>query len=46
LPDGSAIRLGVFLSNQKARRDRLDVKQRAALAELGYTWAAEQSRRS
>ncbi|MET8724049.1 DEAD/DEAH box helicase [Streptomyces misionensis] len=43
LPDGSAIRLGVFLSNQKARRDRLDAKQRAALAELGYTWAAEQS---
>ncbi|MFF8451782.1 Helicase associated domain protein [Streptomyces leeuwenhoekii] len=46
LPDGSVIRLGVFLSNQKARRDRLDVEQRAALAELGYTWAAEQSGRS
>ena len=46
LPDGSAIRLGVFLSNQKARRDRLDARQRAALAELGYTWAAEQSGRS
>ncbi|MFJ9795910.1 Helicase associated domain protein [Streptomyces sp. NPDC101145] len=46
LPDGSAIRLGVFLSNQKARRDRLDAKQRAALAELGYAWAAEQSGRS
>jgi hypothetical protein len=46
LPDGSAIRVGVFLSNQKARRDRLDAKQRAALAELGYTWAAEQSGRS
>lgn len=43
LPDGSAIKLGVFLSNQRARRDRLDVKQRAALAELGYTWAAEES---
>jgi superfamily II DNA or RNA helicase len=43
LPDGSAIRLGVFLSNQKARRDRLDADQRASLAELGYTWAAEQS---
>ncbi|MGW7465321.1 Helicase associated domain protein [Streptomyces xantholiticus] len=39
LPDGSAIRLGVFLSNQKARRDRLDAKQRAALAELGIDWA-------
>ncbi|GGS95933.1 helicase [Streptomyces violaceus] len=46
LPDGSAIKLGVFLSNQKARRDRLDAKQRAALAELGYTWAAEQPGRS
>ncbi|MFF9396987.1 helicase associated domain-containing protein [Streptomyces griseoluteus] len=46
LPDGSAIKLGVFLSNQKARRDRLDAKQRAALAELGYTWAAGQSGRS
>ncbi|MFJ4273980.1 Helicase associated domain protein [Streptomyces coelicoflavus] len=46
LPDGSAIRLGVFLSNQKARRDRLDADQRAALAELGYTWAAERSGRS
>ncbi|KES02927.1 helicase [Streptomyces toyocaensis] len=46
LPDGSAIKLGVFLSNQKARRDRLDARQRAALAELGYTWAAEESRRS
>ncbi|MGC9443105.1 Helicase associated domain protein [Streptomyces sp. WG5] len=43
LPDGSAIKLGVFLSNQKARRDRLNATQRAALAELGYTWAAEQS---
>ncbi|MGW7433931.1 Helicase associated domain protein [Streptomyces sp. NPDC054861] len=45
LPDGSAVRLGVFLSNQKARRDRLDAKQRAALAELGYAWAAEPSGR-
>lgn len=45
LPDGSAIRLGVFLSNQKARRDRLDATQRAALTELGYTWAAEQPER-
>ncbi|MFJ3037105.1 DEAD/DEAH box helicase [Streptomyces tendae] len=46
LPDGSAIRLGVFLSNQKARRDRLDANQRAAFAELGYAWAAERSERS
>ncbi|WP_406724010.1 hypothetical protein WJ438_04200 [Streptomyces sp. GD-15H] len=41
LPDGSAIKLGVFLSNQEARLDRLDAQQRAALAELGYAWAAE-----
>ncbi|MFD7232162.1 Helicase associated domain protein [Streptomyces sp. NPDC059881] len=41
LPDGSTIKLGVFLSNQKARRDRLDAQQRAAFAELGYAWAAE-----
>ncbi|MFE6709933.1 Helicase associated domain protein [Streptomyces sp. NPDC057695] len=46
MADGSAIRLGVFLSNQKVRRDRLDATQLAALAELGYTWAAEQSGRS
>ncbi|MGW1616667.1 Helicase associated domain protein [Streptomyces sp. NPDC002285] len=46
LPDGSVIRLGVFLSNQRTRRERLDARQRAALAELGYTWAAEQSGRS
>ncbi|MFE2059531.1 Helicase associated domain protein [Streptomyces sp. NPDC059446] len=45
MADGSAIRLGVFLSNQKVRRDRLDAAQLAALAELGYTWAAEQSGR-
>ncbi len=44
LPDGTVIKLGVFLSNQKARRDRLDAEQRAALAELGYTWAAQPGR--
>ncbi|MFD5390794.1 Helicase associated domain protein [Streptomyces sp. NPDC127074] len=41
LSDGTTIKLGVFLSNQKARRDRLDAEQRAALAELGYDWAAQ-----
>ncbi|MEU0374590.1 helicase associated domain-containing protein, partial [Streptomyces sp. NPDC006283] len=40
LPDGTAVRLGVFLMNQKQRRNRLDEGQRAALANLGYTWAA------
>ncbi|MFF9627247.1 Helicase associated domain protein [Streptomyces griseosporeus] len=39
LPDGTETRLGVWLSNTKSRRDRLDAKQRAALAELGIDWA-------
>ncbi|MFE7332492.1 helicase associated domain-containing protein [Streptomyces sp. NPDC057565] len=39
LPDGTTVRLGVFLSNQKSRRDRLTEQQLAALAELGYNWA-------
>ncbi|MET9513444.1 helicase associated domain-containing protein [Streptomyces flavidovirens] len=33
------VRLGVWLSNQKSRRDRLDEQQLAALAELGLHWA-------
>ncbi|MFD8079330.1 Helicase associated domain protein [Streptomyces sp. NPDC059718] len=33
------VRLGVFLSNHKTRRDRLEAQQRAALAELGVEWA-------
>ncbi|MFF5924377.1 hypothetical protein ACFY8C_39820 [Streptomyces flavochromogenes] len=44
LPDGSSIKPDVFLSNQKARRYRLNADQLAALAELGYAWAAGQSR--
>ncbi|NUL34115.1 hypothetical protein HRW09_32380 [Streptomyces lunaelactis] len=40
--DGEAepvsVRLGVFLSNTKARRDKLTGPQRAALAELGVEW--------
>ncbi|MGW3698625.1 helicase associated domain-containing protein [Streptomyces sp. NPDC005134] len=39
LPDGTSVRLGVFLSNQKSRRDRLAEEQLAVLAELGYDWA-------
>jgi hypothetical protein len=39
LPDGTSVRLGVFLSNQKNRRDRLSEQQLAALAKLGYHWA-------
>ncbi|MBK3570970.1 Helicase associated domain protein [Streptomyces sp. MBT62] len=45
MPDGSEVKLGVWIMNQKTRRERLDARQRAALAELGYAWAAEQSER-
>ncbi|MFF4234120.1 Helicase associated domain protein [Streptomyces sp. NPDC001820] len=42
--DGEAepksIRLGVFVSNTKSRRDRLTEPQRAALAKLGVEWAS------
>ncbi|MFE9968803.1 hypothetical protein [Streptomyces sp. NPDC005525] len=37
---GTPLTLGVFLSNQKSRRDRLSEQQLAALAELGLEWAA------
>ncbi|MFD3549352.1 Helicase associated domain protein [Streptomyces sp. NPDC058655] len=41
--DGEAepvtVKLGVWISNTKARRDKLDAGQRAALAELGADWA-------
>ncbi|MCX5207639.1 Helicase associated domain protein [Streptomyces sp. NBC_00237] len=40
LPDGSEVKLGVFLSNSKSRRDRLTADKLAALAELGLEWAA------
>ncbi|OWA01564.1 helicase [Streptomyces sp. CS227] len=33
------VRLGVWLSNTRARRDRLDAEQLAALANLGMAWA-------
>nr|WTA00859.1 Helicase associated domain protein [Streptomyces sp. NBC_00857] len=33
------VKLGVFISNTKSRRDRLTPEQRAALAELGVKWA-------
>ncbi|WUW27013.1 Helicase associated domain protein (plasmid) [Streptomyces sp. NBC_01463] len=39
LPDGTSIRLGVFLSNQKSRRDRLTNHQLTQLASLGLEWA-------
>lgn len=39
LPDGTEHRTGVWIGNQKARRDKLDTEQLAALAELGVQWA-------
>ncbi|WP_331720969.1 DEAD/DEAH box helicase [Streptomyces virginiae] len=39
LPDGMEHRTGIWISNQKARRDRLDTAQLAALANLGIDWA-------
>ncbi|WP_376342160.1 helicase associated domain-containing protein [Streptomyces sp. NPDC055912] len=33
------VKLGVWISNTKSRRDRLDAEQLAALAELGMVWA-------
>ncbi|MGW0393853.1 helicase associated domain-containing protein [Streptomyces sp. NPDC003042] len=39
LPDGAEHRTGIWIGNQKARRDRLDAGQLAALAELGVEWA-------
>jgi hypothetical protein len=39
LKDGTPVRLGIWLSNLKNRRDRLDEQQLAALTELGYHWA-------
>ncbi|MFD5557776.1 Helicase associated domain protein [Streptomyces sp. NPDC127068] len=40
LPDGTEIKLGVFLSNSKSRRGKLTVDRLAALAGLGLEWAA------
>jgi hypothetical protein len=39
LPDGSEVRLGVFLSNSKRRRAKLGTQRLQALAELGVQWA-------
>ncbi|MFJ1708545.1 Helicase associated domain protein [Kitasatospora sp. NPDC088346] len=40
LEDGSEVKLGVWLSNVKSRRDRLDAAQLGVLAGLGLPWAA------
>ncbi|WP_406737138.1 Helicase associated domain protein [Streptomyces sp. NBC_00853] len=39
LPDGTEHRTGIWISNQKARRDKLDQAQLAALSDLGVEWA-------
>jgi len=33
------VKLGIWVSNTKSRRDKLTEPQRAALAELGVDWA-------
>ena len=40
LPDGSGVKLGVFLSNSKSRRAKLTADRLAALANLRLSWAA------
>jgi hypothetical protein len=40
LPDGSEVKLGVFLSNSKSRRDKLTADKLQQLADLGLEWAA------
>ncbi|MET7978729.1 Helicase associated domain protein [Streptomyces mirabilis] len=40
LPDGTEVKLGVFLSNTKTRRAKLTPDKLAALAALGLEWAA------
>ncbi|MEU6957624.1 helicase associated domain-containing protein [Streptomyces sp. NPDC045714] len=39
LPDGTSVRLGVWLSNTRTRRAGLSAEQRGQLAALGVEWA-------
>ncbi|WP_399133782.1 helicase associated domain-containing protein [Streptomyces sp. Li-HN-5-11] len=39
LPDGTQVKLGVFLSNTKTRRAKLTEERRKILAGLGFDWA-------
>ncbi|MFG2291705.1 Helicase associated domain protein [Streptomyces sp. NPDC048603] len=41
LPDGAVHRTGVWIANQKQRRDRLDDAQLRALVGLGVDWAQQ-----
>ncbi|MFJ7189564.1 hypothetical protein [Streptomyces bacillaris] len=40
MPDGTEVKLGVFLSNTKSRRTKLTVDKLAVLADLGLDWTA------
>lgn len=40
LPDGTEVKLGVFLSNTKSRRAKLTADKLAQLVGLGLEWAA------
>ncbi|MFE2922737.1 helicase associated domain-containing protein [Streptomyces goshikiensis] len=40
LPDGSEVKLGVFLSNSRSRSAKLTADKLQALAALGLEWAA------
>ncbi|MFE4915521.1 Helicase associated domain protein [Streptomyces sp. NPDC056652] len=41
LPDGSEVKLGVWIMNQKTRRAKLTADKLTTLAELGLAWAQE-----
>lgn len=40
------VKLGVWVSNTKSRRDKLSAEQLAALAELGVDWAVTAPKQS
>ncbi|MFH8701968.1 helicase associated domain-containing protein [Streptomyces chartreusis] len=40
LEDGTEVRLGVWIMNQKGRRAKLTTDKLAALADLGLEWVA------
>lgn len=42
LPDGTEVKLGVWLSNVKSRRAKLGADQLERLAGLGLEWAAQE----
>ena len=43
LPDGSEVKLGVWIMNQKGRRSKLTADKLAALAALGLEWATKEA---